>query len=141
MHYRSGGTDPGRDGCRVPLPRAAGEPYCGFGSRTEPRFPQPDDWPAYAVDRQAADPDSMLALRREALRLRRPSVGFGDGPLTRLPAPEGVLASARTGGLVCLVNLSAEAVGLPAHRTRLLSSGPLDGEGRLPRDTAVWLRA
>jgi alpha-glucosidase len=36
VHHRSGGTDPGRDGCRVPIPRAADEPYCGFGSRTGP---------------------------------------------------------------------------------------------------------
>jgi alpha-glucosidase len=140
MHFRSGGTDPGRDGCRVPMPWAAAEPYCGFGSGTEPWLPQPDDWPAYAADRQAADPDSMLTLYRRALALRRTTAGFGDGPLTWLDAPAGVLALARTDGLLCVVNLSGEAVDLPAHSARLLASGPLDRDGRLPRDTAVWLR-
>lgn len=32
MHFREGGTDPGRDGCRVPLPWSAGEPHAGFGT-------------------------------------------------------------------------------------------------------------
>ncbi|MFE0452765.1 glycoside hydrolase family 13 protein [Streptomyces sp. NPDC058914] len=141
MHFRSGGVDPGRDGCRVPMPWAADAPYCGFGSTTEPWLPQPGDWPAYAADRQAADPASMLALYREALRLRRATPGFGDGPLTWLPAPAGVLAFRRTDGLTCLVNLSSTPLELPPHSARLLTSGPLDARGRLPEDTAVWLRA
>jgi len=139
MHHRSGGTDPGRDGCRVPLPWTADAPWCGFGSRDEPWLPQPEGWAAYAADRQATDPDSMLSLYRRALRLRRTTAGFGDGPLRWLPAPSGLLCFARPAGLVCAVNLGAEPVELPAHTGVLLASGPLDG-GRLPQDTAVWLR-
>ncbi|MFI1538396.1 glycoside hydrolase family 13 protein [Streptomyces anandii] len=138
MHFRSGGTDPGRDGCRVPLPWAAGAPYAGFGSREEPWLPQPAGWTEYAVDRQERDPGSMLALYREAIRLRPV---FGDAPLTWLPAPEGVLAFARADGTRCLVNLSAAPAELPGHTELLLVSGPLDDRGRLPQDTAVWLRA
>ncbi|MEU6629694.1 glycoside hydrolase family 13 protein [Streptomyces parvus] len=141
MHFRSGGADPGRDGCRVPMPWAADEPHYGFGADREPWLPQPGDWSDYAADRQAEEPGSMLALYREALSLRRSENGFGDGPLTWKPGPDGVLHFSRPGGLICLVNLSAKAVELPAHRARLLSSGPLDGEGRLPQDTTVWLRA
>ncbi|MEU1709217.1 alpha-amylase family glycosyl hydrolase [Streptomyces sp. NPDC005706] len=140
MHFRSGGTDPGRDGCRIPLPWEAGAPWCGFGTGAEPWLPQPEGWDRYAVDRQAADPDSMLALYRAALLLRRSVPGFGDGPLTWLPAGGGVLAFAREHGLVCVVNLSGRPAGLPPHDELLLASGPLDGAGRLPRDTAVWLR-
>lgn len=140
MHFRSGGTDPGRDGCRVPLPWAAAEPYGGFGSTTEPWLPQPADWPTYAVDRQDADPASMLSLYRAALRLRRETSGFGDGPMTWLPSEDGVLAFARTDGLVCVVNLLDRSVELPVHEEPLLASGPLDADGRLPSDTAVWLR-
>ncbi|MEV6996468.1 alpha-amylase family glycosyl hydrolase [Streptomyces sp. NPDC093982] len=138
MHSRSGGVDPGRDGCRVPLPWAAEAPYAGFGSREEPWLPQPADWASYAADRQAADPGSMLALYRRAIELR---AAFGDGPLTWLPAPDGVLAFARGRGATCVVNLADAPADLPAHIEVLLGSGPLDTEGRLPKDTAVWLRA
>ncbi|OPG09187.1 alpha-glucosidase [Streptomyces sp. GKU 895] len=136
MHFRSGGSDPGRDGCRVPLPWAAEAPHAGFGG--EPWLPQPDDWSGYAADRQAADPGSMLTLYREAIRLRPE---FGDGPLTWLPAPDGVLAFARAEGVLCVVNLADTPAELPPHSALLLGSGPLDSAGRLPKDVAVWLRA
>lgn len=140
MHFRSGGTDPGRDGCRVPLPWSADAPYAGFGSDSEPWLPQPAGWSAYAADRQAGDPASMLTLYRTALRLRRAEPGFGDGPLEWLPAPEGVLALRRAPGLVCVVNLAGTSADLPDHESVLLTSGPLDADGRLPTDTAAWLR-
>jgi alpha-glucosidase len=142
MHFRSGGRDPGRDGCRVPMPWAAGTPYEGFGSRVEPWLPQPGGWSAYAADRQERDPSSMLALYRAALRLRRSEPGFGDGPLNWLaPATDGTLAFSRGDGLICVANLAAEPAVLPAHTRVLLASGPLNADGRLPQDTAVWLRA
>lgn len=140
MHFRSGGTDPGRDGCRVPLPWAADAPAYGFGSRGEPWLPQPADWGRYAVDRQENDPESMLTLYRTALLLRRTLAGFGDGPMTWLPSPDGVLAFARTNGLVCVVNLADRPTDLPPHGRLILASGPLDGQGRLPGDTAAWLQ-
>ncbi|MET9059308.1 MULTISPECIES: glycoside hydrolase family 13 protein [Streptomyces] len=140
MHFRSGGTDPGRDGCRVPLPWTADAPHAGFGTDAEPWLPQPAGWSAYAADLQAADPGSMLVLYRTALRLRRTEPGLGDGPLEWLPAPDGVLAFRRAPGLVCVVNLAAAPAVLPGHEEILLASGPLDDAGRLPGDTAVWLR-
>lgn len=135
------GVDPGRDGCRVPLPWAADAPYYGFGSAVDPWLPQPEGWAPYAADRQAADPGSMLNLYRRALRLRRAGPGFGDGPLRWLPAAPGVLAFRRGGGLICVVNLAGDPAELPGHTSVLLTSGPLDDAGRLPRDTAAWLRA
>ncbi|WP_328690522.1 glycoside hydrolase family 13 protein [Streptomyces phaeochromogenes] len=141
MHFRSGGTDPGRDGCRVPLPWTADAPYAGFGSRTEPWLPQPDGWPAYAADRQAEDPDSMLSLYRAALGLRRADPALGDGPLQWLPSADGVLTFRRSPDLICVANLADSPAALPDHTEILLSSGPLDTDGRLPSDTAVWLRA
>lgn len=142
MHFRSGGVDPGRDGCRVPLPWAARGVSCGFGNAGEPWLPQPDDWGTYSVENQDADPASMLALYRAALRLRAAEPGFGGLDLTWLPAPDGTLAFAREDGLVCVVNLgAAEPVQLPSYQRLLLSSDALDADGRLPSDTAVWLRA
>ncbi|WP_424216565.1 glycoside hydrolase family 13 protein (plasmid) [Streptomyces sp. BI20] len=133
MHFRSGGRDPGRDGCRVPLPWTS-RPW------TEPWLPQPEDWAEYAADAQERDPDSMLSLYRAALRLRREAGGFGGPGLTWLPAPERVLAFAREDGLVCVVNLAPHPVPLPAG-TPVLSSGPLPDPGTLPPDTAAWLRS
>lgn len=135
MHFRSGGSDPGRDGCRVPLPWTAEAPAA------EPWLPQPAGWTRYAAELQADEPESMLSLYRTALRLRRYEAGFGDGPLHWLPAADDVLAFARPDGLICVVNLAAEPAELPGHAHVLLSSGPMDGGGRLPQDTAVWLRA
>ncbi|MFE0779118.1 glycoside hydrolase family 13 protein [Streptomyces sp. NPDC058861] len=142
MHARSGGTDPGRDGCRVPLPWEADAPAYGFGTAagTEPWLPQPADWARYAVDRQAADPGSMLSLYRTALRLRRGEPGFGDGPLEWLPSPDGVLTFTRAENLLCAVNLSDRPVPLPPHADVLLASDELPADGTLPPDTAVWLR-
>ncbi|MGW2123980.1 hypothetical protein [Streptomyces sp. NPDC001758] len=92
-----------------------------------------------AADRQARDPGSMLSLYRAAIRLRP---AFGDGPLTWLPAADGVLAFTRADGTaLCVVNLADPPALLPAHTAPLLASGPLSPDGRLPKDTAVWLRA
>jgi alpha-glucosidase len=140
MHARSGGVDPGRDGCRVPLPWSGDRPPFGFAPHgVTPWLPQPDDWAARTAQAQADDPASMLTLYRRALALRRAEPGLGDGDLRWLDAPAGVLALAR-GDVLCVVNLTAEPVALPAHAGVLLASHPLDG-GRLPPDAAAWLRA
>jgi alpha-glucosidase len=128
MYTRSGGADPGRDGCRVPLPWSA--------DLTGPSWlPQPPSWAALSGAAQQDDPGSMLTLYRAALAGRRALAG----PMTWLEAPADVLAFARPGGFVCVINLSAAAVPLPPHEQVLLSSGSL-AEGQLPPDTAVWLR-
>ncbi|OWV00896.1 alpha-glucosidase [Micromonospora wenchangensis] len=142
MWERSGRVDPGRDGCRVPLPWQGDTPPFGFspdGAAAAPWLPQPTDWKDRTVRAQTGDPHSMLELYRAALALRRAEPALGDGTLTWLPAPPPVLAFAREPGFACLVNLGAEAVALPAHDRVLLASGPLHDD-RLPPDTAVWLR-
>ena len=142
MWERSGRVDPGRDGCRVPLPWQGDTPPFGFspdGATAAPWLPQPADWKDRTVRAQTGDPHSMLELYRAALTLRRAEPALGDGTLTWLPAPDGVLAFAREPGFTCLVNLDGAAVPLPAHDALLLASGPLDDD-RLPPDTAVWLR-
>ena len=81
----------------------------------------------------------MLELYRAALALRRAEPALGDGPMTWLPAGDGVLAFDRGGRVRCVVNISAAPVRLPSHAGLLLASGPLDGE-LLPPDTTAWLR-
>ncbi|WP_174535719.1 glycoside hydrolase family 13 protein [Micromonospora chalcea] len=142
MWERSGRVDPGRDGCRVPLPWQGDTPPFGFspdGATAAPWLPQPADWKDRTVRAQTGDPHSMLELYRAALALRRAEPALGDGELSWLPAPEGVLAFAREPGFTCVVNLGGAAVPLPGHDELLLASGPLDDD-RLPPDTAVWLR-
>jgi alpha-glucosidase len=141
MFHRTGGANPGRDGCRVPLPWSGQEPPFGFGppGAAPPWLPQPADWRELTAAAEDGDPDSMLTLYRRALALRRDEAGLGDGPLSWLAAPADVLAFTRGERFSCLVNLSTEPVELPAHRSILIASGPLAG-GRLPTDTAIWLR-
>ncbi|MEW1586747.1 glycoside hydrolase family 13 protein [Micromonospora vinacea] len=141
MWERSGRIDPGRDGCRVPLPWGGDEPPFEFspeGAAT-PWLPQPADWKDRTASAQTGDSASMLELYRAAIQARKAEPALGDGELTWLPAPDGVLAFSRGGGFSCLVNLSAAPVPMPAQGELLLASGPLD-DGMLPSDTAVWLR-
>jgi alpha-glucosidase len=139
---RSEHTRRGRDGCRVPVPWRGTSPPFGFspeGTTAAPWLPQPADWAALTVEAEDGDADSMLTLYRTALRLRRELPALGDGTLRWLDAPEGALAFARDPGFACVVNVSAEPVGLPEGSRLLLSSGPLTGDGAVGPDTAVWL--
>jgi alpha-glucosidase len=132
---RSGHTDRGRDGCRVPLPWSGTEPPFGFGpDGSQPWLPQPAAWLALTAQAQAGEPESMLALYREALRIRR---GHRDEQFTWLPSDEAVLAFER-GEFTCLVNFGPDPVALPPGSTLVLASGPLS-DGSLPADTAAWL--
>ena len=143
MHFRSHGVDPGRDGCRVPLPWRGTRPPFGFSpddTGGEPWLPQPEAWRSLTVETQQSDPASMLRLYRDALRLRRTTPGLGDGSLTWLDdvAPEGVLVFARGDEFVNVTNLSTHPVALPEHDAITLSSAALV-DGLLPSDSTAWL--
>jgi alpha-glucosidase len=143
MWERSGHTNRGRDGCRVPLPWSGDDPPFGYGPEgSRPWLPQPAEWKNLTAEAQSGDPGSMLSLYRRALRLRRAEPGLGTDGLAWLPSPDGVLCFRRgedRAAVTVIVNLSAEPVDLPPHDEILLSSGPVPG-GLLPPDTAAWLR-
>jgi alpha-glucosidase len=144
MWHRTGGVDPGRDGCRVPLPWSGGGAPYGFsppGAVADPWLPQPANWTGYTVQAQSAAPGSMLELYRTALHLRRtePALRSEREPMRWLPAEPEVLAFRRGDDVACVVNLSDAAVPLPEHDSVLLSSVPLE-DGLLPGDAGVWLR-
>ncbi len=138
---RSGHTDRGRDGCRVPVPWSGTRPPYGFspeGVTAQPWLPQPDDWAGLTVEAETGDPGSMLELYRSALRLRRATPGLGDGSLSWLDLPTGVLGFTRESGLACVVNVSAAHAELPTGYDVLLSSDALV-DGGLPAATSAWL--
>ncbi|MET8010800.1 alpha-amylase family glycosyl hydrolase [Streptomyces sp. NPDC005271] len=137
------GQDGFRDGCRVPIPWTRSGESCGFGPGGS-WLPQPGDWAELSVEAQTGDPASTLELYRAALALRRELPGLGDGPMTWLQAPEGVLALSRP-GFVCTLNTLGEEVELPVPGRALLSSAPLAyGAGpapatvRIPADCCAW---
>ena len=129
---------PGPDAVvRARTPRSASAPRMRQRRRG---FPSRWHGATLTAEVQAGDKRSMLELYRRALHLRRAQPALGDGTLRWLEAPDGALAFARDPGLVCIANLAAAPVALPDGAELLISSGPLTGDGRLPRDTAVWFR-
>ncbi|MER6198657.1 glycoside hydrolase family 13 protein [Streptomyces sp. NPDC001586] len=142
-----------RDGCRVPIPWCGAEPPYGFGP-TGSWLPQPAGWDGLTVAAQTGDPHSTLELYRAALELRRAMPGLGapeagTGPAAEapyrsgmcwLPAPEGVLLFTRP-GFACTLNSRPDAVELPAPGRPVLSSSPVETDGRtvrLPPDSCTW---
>jgi alpha-glucosidase len=134
--FRSGHTERGRDGCRVPIPWEADAPSYGFGPSDRSWLPQPPEWAEYARDRQVGVPGSTYELYREALRLRR-AHDLGNSTLTWVDTPADVLAF-RTGGLLVLTNFGDAPAELPIRSRVLLSSEPLDADGRVPTDVTIW---
>ncbi|NEN51104.1 glycoside hydrolase family 13 protein [Modestobacter muralis] len=135
---RSGHTERGRDACRVPVPWSGDSPAYGFSTSPDTWLPMPAGWGPLTAEAQAADPGSMLSLYRTALALRHTSPAFTGEDVRWLPAPEGCLAFRRSGGLVCLVNLSGAPVPLPEGEV-LLASEPV-ADSTLGVDAAVWLQ-
>jgi alpha-glucosidase len=142
MYFRSDGVDPGRDGCRVPMPWSGTKPPYGFtpdGAKSEPWLPQPKNWASLTVQAEVADSGSMLSLYRTALSIRRSHPALGDGTMTWIDSAPDVLAFSRGLGFVSVTNLSNVPVELPSYTRLLLTSTPLEG-GLLPTDSTAWLR-
>ena len=135
---RSGHTERGRDGCRVPLPWEGAVPPFGFSPSASTWLPVPNEWHDLTAEVQLEDPESMLSLYRQALELRKTHPSFSGDELEWYGAPPGCFAFRRKGGgLICALNTSGASVPLPPGQV-LVSSGPMDGD-QLPPDTAVWL--
>jgi len=135
---RSGHVDHGRDGCRVPLPWAAGAPGFGFTSGT-PWLPQPGWFADFAVDRQEDDKASVLNRYRAALRARRdldPAT-----PLVWLdPGRDDVLAF-RRGALVSVTVFAGPSYDVPAEWGSLvLGSAVTVSDATLSAGHTGWFR-
>ena len=135
---RSGHTERGRDGERVPMPWSGTSAPYGFTSGTETWLPMPADWADVTVQAEQADPSSTLVLYKTMLRLRRRTPELLTEEFAWAEAPQGCLAFRRSNSLLVLANLGDVPVARPDGEV-LLSSGPLS-DGVLPANTTVWLR-
>jgi alpha-glucosidase len=136
---RSGHTNRGRDGSRVPLPWEGQTPPFAFSESENTWLPMPFEWAPLTVEAQLEDPGSMLSLYREAIEIRQSTPAFSGNDLEWYGAPPGCFAFRRKGGgLICALNTTNVLVPLPPGEV-LASSGPLQ-DGQLPPDTAVWLK-
>ncbi len=133
---RSGHTERGRDGCRVPLPWSSDAPPFGFSSNPETWLPMPPDWAGLTVERQLAEPDSTLAFFQRVVRLRRSHFHFTEFDVEWLQLREDALAFT-SGGVLCVLNAGRTPLALPAGEV-LTASAPLV-DGALPPDAAAWL--
>ena len=138
MWHRSGGVDPGRDGCRIPIPWSGDRPPYGFSENgaARPWLDQPEDWAPLTVEAESKDASSMLSLYRAGLRVRK-TTPWGAGAFTWIPSGDDVVAFAR-GEFACLVNFGSEPVALPPGAEILIASNDLEG-GVVSQDTTVWL--
>lgn len=133
---RSGHTEKGRDGCRVPIPwEREGQSFgfCPGGSW----LPQPEGWGELSVEAQDGVADSTLELYRAGLRIRTERL-VADEELDWIDSGPGALGFRRGGGVICVVNYDETPIPLPAGRP-LISSAPL-ADGTVPPDTAVWVQ-
>jgi alpha-glucosidase len=133
---RSGHTEKGRDGCRVPIPWESSGPSFGFGD-AEPWLPQPASFGESSAAAQEGEPDSTLEMYRTALELRR-QFFVQDEELEWIEMGAGVVAFRRGSGVVCVVNFGPEALHLPEGEI-LLTSAPVF-DNTLPPNTAAWLQ-
>ncbi|KHO23939.1 alpha-amylase [Mycolicibacterium setense] len=133
---RSGHTERGRDGCRVPMPWSGDTAPFGFSSNSDTWLPMPAQWASLTVQRQQSDPSSTLEFYRRAIQLRSGRAEFA-GSRVELTTSDDILTMRRDGGLTCVLNTGTGPAPLPPGEI-LLTSGELIG-GRLPADGAAWL--
>ena len=138
MWVRSGHTDFGRDGCRVPLPWTDG-PAFGF-TAGKPWLPQPAWFGDFAATRQEDDPGSVLHRYRAALDARR-GIDQAAG-LTWLETDRPDVLAFRRGDLVCATVFDGAPYAVPAAWGKLvIASGSLDEDSVLPAGHTGWFRA
>ncbi|WP_166997037.1 glycoside hydrolase family 13 protein [Paramicrobacterium fandaimingii] len=136
-YFRNPGVDPGRDGCRVPLPWTVDGPSFGFGP-ARAHLPQPEWFSALSVEAEDDDPASTLTLYRTALTLRN-QLQTTEALDWLGSDARSVLHFRRPNGWEVVTNFGTEPIAMPAGEV-LVSSGPLS-EGTLPGETTVWLKA
>lgn len=119
----------GRDGCRTPMVWEADLPYAGF-STGKPWLPIPHEHVARAADREEKDQQSVLSHYRRMIAFRRAHPALVRGSIAFVETPADVLGFVREvagEAILCLFNLSAEAVTVPLPSG--LGTTQLEGTG------------
>lgn len=96
----------GRDGCRTPMPWA--DKLHGGFSRVEPWLPVCDEHRSMNVEKQEADPNSVLNFYKQMIAFRRANPALMNGSIELMEAPHAVLAFRRKTAeqeLICLFNM------------------------------------
>jgi alpha-glucosidase len=101
-----------RDGTRTPMPWSSADANLGF-STARPWLPLGPDHAALAVDRQDADPTSLLALTRSLIALRRRCPALVGGRLDIVEAERDLLVFTREADaerIVCAFNMGSTQI-------------------------------
>jgi alpha-glucosidase len=121
-----------RDGARTPMPWRSDAANLGF-SNAEPWLPTGETHRPLSVDRQQADPQSLLAFTRDCLDLRNTRRALRAGAMRIVEAGDQRLVFERSDGgqlLRCTFNLSDHPAPFAASGSRLIATGNID-EGEL----------
>ena len=104
-------------------------------------------WGFSTVSAQSEDFTSTLSLYRAALSFRHRHPALGDGTLSWLEGPEGVLIFERAPSEApderfrCAINVSEKPAQIRLDGEIIIASAPVQRIGQylqLPQDTAVW---
>jgi len=135
-----------RDGARTPLPWQAQSEQGGFTASSAPWLPLGEENMARAIDRQEADPASLLNLTRQLIALRKAHPALRIGACEVVLADETRLVLRRVAegeSLIAAFNLSAaEAVWPQGLATTGETIFAVNGAepGRLPAFAAILVR-
>ncbi|MCY6381024.1 alpha-glucosidase family protein [Hoeflea prorocentri] len=100
----------GRDGCRTPMVWGVEEKHAGF-SQAKPWLPVSDEHRSQAVDRQHADPDSVLNHYRGFIAFRKENLPLIKGNFELVSQNDQVFCFRRRFGnetIICAFNMSDE---------------------------------
>ncbi|MBV9724908.1 MAG: alpha-glucosidase [Gammaproteobacteria bacterium] len=105
--------DKGRDGERTPMQWDASNPQAGFSTSAHTWLPVTSDYAQVNVQRESADPDSLLNWYRRLIALRRSNEALRSGGMLMLDAANpSVLSFARVSAageaVIVSLNMSAQ---------------------------------
>ena len=145
---RSGGTDVGRDGARVPIPWSGDHPPYGFSANERTWLPAPSGWSELTVAAQSAEPHSSLQTYRRMLAARHSHPAFVDPDASVEVVSDGAVLTIRRAGarpLWCVLNTGAEPaeLELPTDAELLAWSDPAVSwaarQLHVPAESAAWV--